>query len=214
MTPIQRSIIVSLLATVVFGMPAALPTPAKTAAVFRIGPAVRRIIHRLKLLDIPPVWRRKNWTGSRGQGSCVHAAFVHLLHWQGRHATAEWWASRYGDGETPAGLAAKLDAAGLRYAETRSGDESFLNWAVRTRRGAAVVVQNGAHMVNLVGLDAEAAHILDSNSPEHIQDWPREQFLRDWKQSGGWAVTPLVGPPQPPDPWIVTSNPSTKSRSH
>ena len=74
MTPLQRSVVISLLATVVLGTPAALPGPAKTAALFRVVPAVRRIIHRLRQLDIAPVWRQKNWTGSRGQGSCVHAA--------------------------------------------------------------------------------------------------------------------------------------------
>jgi hypothetical protein len=65
-----------------------------------------------------------------------------------------------------------------------------------------VVVQNGAHMVNLVGLDAAHAHILDSNFPERIQQRPRADFLRDWQQSGGWAVTP-VGSPMPPSPWMV-----------
>jgi hypothetical protein len=55
-------------------------------------------------------------------------------------------------------------------------------------------------MVNLVGLDAQHAHILDSNFPDRVQHWPRAEFLRDWKQSGGWAVTP-VGTPPPPDPW-------------
>src|SRR5262249_40815274 len=102
---------------------------------FRVTPAVRRIVSTLRQLDIAPQWRRKNWTGRHGQGSCVHAAFVHLLHWQGQHATAKWWVERYGDGETPSGLAAKLDAAGLKFAETRSGDENFLEWAIRTRRG-------------------------------------------------------------------------------
>jgi hypothetical protein len=132
----------------------------------------------------------------------VHAALVHLWHWQGRHEFAEQWAAGHGNGETAEGLAASLDTAGARYAETRSGEEAFLEWAIRTRRGAAVVVQNGSHMVNLVGLDRRQAHILDSNSPAHVQHWPRETFLRDWKQSGGWAVTP-VGTPPPPEPWVV-----------
>jgi hypothetical protein len=206
MTPLQRSLIFSFFTAALLGLPGASAKPIIATRLFRVAPAVRRIVGTLRQLDIPRAWRQKNWTGHRGQGSCVHAAFVHLLHWQGQHAAAEWWAKRYGDGETPAGLAAKLDAAGLRYAETRSGDESFLRWAIRTRRGAAVVVQNGAHMVNLVGLDSETAHILDSNSPERLQHWPRESFLRDWKESGGWAVTPLLGPPQPPDPWIVQSS--------
>lgn len=214
MTPLQRSLIISLVASALLGTPGALLKPALVPKLFRVTPAVRRIVSTLRQLDIVPAWRKKNWTGRRGQGSCVHAAFVHLLHWQGQHSTAKWWAERYGDGETPGGLAAKLDAAGLKYAETRAGDESFLEWAIRTRRGAAVVTQNGAHMVNLVGLDARSAHVLDSNSPEKIQRWSRDVFLSDWKQSGGWAVTPLVGPPQPPEPWIVTSTKPSNSRHH
>lgn len=201
MTPAQRSLVFSLLVALLASVPAG---PAVLpAAVFRITPAVQRVLAKLRLIEIPRGRRHKNWTGRLGQGSCVHAALVHLLHWQGQHTTAEWWAQRHGDGETPGGLAQKLDAAGLRYAETRSGDESFLEWVIRTRRGAAVVVQNGAHMVNLVGLDRQTAHVLDSNAPDTIQHWDRETFLREWKQSGGWAVTPLVGPPSPPEPWIV-----------
>jgi hypothetical protein len=172
------------------------------AGIVRVSPEVRRIIGSLRLIDIPPRWRKQNWIGDRGQGSCVHAALVHLWHWQGRHEWAEWWAARHGNGETAEGLAAKLETAGVQFAETRSGDEAFLDWAIRTRRGAAVVVQSGSHMVNLVGLDHRHAHILDSNAPERVEAWPRDKFLRDWKQSGGWAVTP-VGPPAAPDPWEV-----------
>ncbi len=132
----------------------------------------------------------------------MHASLVHLLHWQGRHELADWWQKRYANGETANGLAAKLEAAGVRFAETRDGEESFLEWAIRTRRGAAVVVQSGAHMVNLVGLDRRVAQILDSNAPDRIQEIPRADFLREWKASGGWGVTP-VGVPTPPSPWIV-----------
>jgi hypothetical protein len=169
-----------------------------------VTPAVRRIVRDVRLLDIPLAYRRKNWTGNRGQGSCVHAAFVHLLHWQGQHDMAEWWAAHHANGETADSMATKLEATGLRFAETRSGDEAFLEWAIRTRRGAGVVVQNGAHMVNLVGLTRQTAQILDSNSPDQIQQRPRDEFVREWKESGGWAVTPVF-PPLPPDPWIVKS---------
>ncbi|MGE5194069.1 MAG: hypothetical protein ACM3U2_16360 [Deltaproteobacteria bacterium] len=203
MTPVQRALLLSLLTSGIAAV-AAPPGPAAppAATLLHVAPAVRRIIRTLRQIDIPPAWRRRNWIGDRGQGSCVHAAVVHLWHWQGRHDLADWWAARYGNGETAEGLAAKLDGAGVRFAETRSGDEAFLEWAIRTRRGAAVVVQNGTHMVNLVGLDRQHAQILDSNFPEHVQRRPRAAFLRDWKQSGGWAVTP-VGTPPPPEPWVV-----------
>ena len=203
MTPLQRALLLALLTSGIAAVagprgPAAPPA----ATLLHVAPAVRRIIQTLREIDIPPAWRRRNWIGDRGQGSCVHAALVNLWHWQGRHEFAERWAARHGNGETAEGLAAKLDAAGARFAETRSGDEAFLEWAIRTRRGAAVVVQNGVHMVNLVGLDQHHAHILDSNSPARVLRLPRDAFLRDWKQSGGWAVTP-VGTPPPPEPWVV-----------
>jgi hypothetical protein len=202
MTPLQRALILSLVTSGIAAVAELGPAAPPGATLLHVAPAVRRIVRTLRQIDIPPAWRRRNWTGDRGQGSCVHAALVHLWHWQGRHDLADWWATHYGNGETADGLALKLDEAGVRFAETRSGDDAFLEWAIRTRRGAAVVVQNGAHMVNLVGLDGQYAHILDSNFPDQIQRLPRAEFVRDWKQSGGWAVTP-VGTPPPPDPWVV-----------
>jgi len=202
MTPLQRALLLSLATATISAVPALAPLAPAGAGLIRITPAVRRIVRDLRLLDLPLAFRRKNWTGNRGQGSCVHAAFVNLLHWQGRHDMAEWWAAHHANGETADTFTRKLDAAGLRFAETRSGDAAFLEWAIRTRRGAGVVVQDGAHMVNLVGLTRQTAQILDSNFPDRIQHRPRDDFLREWKASGGWALTPLGAPP-PPDPWLV-----------
>jgi hypothetical protein len=212
MTPFQRMLLLSLVTATVGAVPGLALAPAAGTTLLRVTPAVRRIVRDIRLLNIPLAYRRKNWTGNRGQGSCVHAAFVNLLHWQGQHTRAEWWAANHANGETADSMATKLEAAGLPFAETRSGDEAFLEWAIRTRRGAGVVVQNGAHMVNLVGLTRQTAQILDSNSPERIQHRPRDDFVREWKESGGWAVTP-VGTPLPPDPWIVKSTLSSKSKS-
>lgn len=204
MIPLARlaPLVIALALPALPALAPAAPALPIAAAVLKVTPQVRRIIRDLRLIDIPREWRGRNWTGRRGQGSCVHASLVHLLHWQGRHELAGWWKARFGDGEDAEGLARKLQSAGLAWAETRVGDERFLEWAIRTRRGAAVVVHNGSHMVNLVGLDRTHAQILDSNSPHRVQAVARETFLRDWKQSGGWAVT-VVGPPPPPDPWIV-----------
>jgi hypothetical protein len=176
-----------------------------------IVPGGDRVIDTLA--DIPPEWRRLNWLGPRGKGSCVHAAMAHLLHWQGRHELAAWWSANHGDGETFPGLMIKLDRAGVRWAGTSDGDEDFLTWAIRTRRGAAVVVANGRHMVNLVGLDSRSAFILDSNSPEKIQTWDRQKFLAEWQRSGGWAVTPVYLPP-PPKPHLVSSQSAVGSCYH
>lgn len=186
----------------VAAVPALAPIAPAAAVVIRVSPAVRQIVRDLHKIDIPGQWRRKNWIGNRGQGSCVHASMVHLLHWQGRHELADWWQAHNANGETAEGLAGKLEAAGVQFAETRNGDTSFLEWAIRTRRAAAIVVQDGAHMVNLVGLDQTNAQILDSNSPDRIQTLPRETLLADWRKSGGWAVTPVGSPPSP-SPWLV-----------
>src|SRR5260221_10275883 len=108
-----------------------------------------------------------------------------MMQWLGQQTLAMWLQQNYANDKTADGLAEKLETAGIRFAETRRGDETFLEWTIRTRRGAAVVVQNGAHMVNLVGLDSRVAQILDSNTPDRIREIPRADFLREWKASGG-----------------------------
>lgn len=202
MPSIRKALLLAIASTLVSAVPAAAPFVPAAATVIRVSPAVLHIVRTLHRIDVPDRWRRRNWIGHRGEGSCVHASIVHLLHWQGRHRLADWWQRNYANGETADGLAAKLESAGVRFAETRDGDAAFLEWAIRTRRGAAVVVQHGAHMVNLVGLDRDHAHILDSNAPDRVQQIDRAAFLRDWTGSGGWAVTP-VGTPMPPAPWIL-----------
>lgn len=199
----QRMLTIVASAALGILLPGAVPG-GSSAVSYLIPEEVRQLLLRLHLVGLPSRMRERNWLGSSGQGSCVHAAMVHLFRWQGRHAQAQWWRQRFGDGETPDGLTAKLTAAGIPFAETRAGDAAFLDWALRTRRGAAVVVQNGAHMVTLAGLDRREARILDSNHPQQIQGLSREQFLDEWRRSGGWAVTPL-GTPPPPDPWLVKS---------
>lgn len=180
-----------------------LPTfgPAVPTLLPTVTPVVLRLVRGLRMIDVPPTMRQENWLGSSGQGSCVHASLVTLLRWQGQHTLAEQWKRGHGDGESSEGLARKLTAAGIRFAQTTDGDESFLDWALRTRRGANVVVRNGAHMVTLAALDDKTATLIDSNHPEQFVQLSRSVFLKDWKQSGGWAVTPLYSP-MPPSPWL------------
>lgn len=189
--------------TAAFPPAAGLMPVAKT--VIHVAPLVKPVIKRttkdLPAVDIPTEWRRKNWS-PYGEGSCVHASMVMLFHWQGRHELGDWWEKNYHSGEYPERLAQRLEAAGVTFAETRNGDVKFLEWAIRTKRGAAVTVQGGRHMVLLVHLDAEQAGILDNNSPQKIQWRTREEFLREWQASGlRWGVTPVYAPP-PEKPWI------------
>jgi hypothetical protein len=151
------------------------------------------------VVDLPAGWRTHNWA-PYGSGSCVHASLYMLLRWQAQHELAERWKRTYHSGESYVGLRRKLDREGIRYADTTIGDVSFLEWACRTRRGAGVTVMGGAHMICLVHFDDEWAGTLDNNRPYEIRWWPREEFVRHWRDASGWAVTPLFNP-VPPETW-------------
>ena len=142
--------------------------------------------------------RQKNWIGSEGEGSCVHASMTMLFNWQGRPDLAQRWRETYENGEWPDGLAEKFDREGVRYAYTvDQNDVSFLEWACNTRRGCGVTVRGAAHMVVLAHLDDQWAGILDNNHIDKIKWVPRETFLNEWFNSHSWAVTPVYSPPPP-----------------
>jgi hypothetical protein len=151
------------------------------------------------VVNLPAVLRQANWLGNKGQGSCVWASTISLLRWQGRPKTADYIRRMYGDGEYPDSFEQQVNALGIRYAMTTDGDIEFLEWAIRTRRGAAVTVKGGAHMVCLVDLDAQRACLMDNNSPQKYVWVPRESFLAEWRASHGWALT-VVYAPCPPLP--------------
>ena len=151
------------------------------------------------VVDLPPALRTSNWGG----GSCVHASTVHLLQWQGQHELAAWWRGAYSGGEHASRLHQRLEAARLRYAYTVEGDAAFLEWALRTRRGAGITYFP-SHAVNLVHLDAEWAGLLDNNRVDRVIWIPRADFLAKWRAYGGWAWT-LVYDPPPPVPYVTAS---------
>jgi hypothetical protein len=96
-----------------------------------------------------------------------------------------------------------FDRAGVPYANTmKRNDVAFLEWACRTRRGAAVAVMGARHMVTIVHLDSEWAGILDNNFTHKITYVPRQEFLAEWFASGSWAITPVLPPPVP----VLTAN--------
>jgi hypothetical protein len=125
---------------------------------------------------------------------------VSLMRWQGLHGMADRWRSSYYGGEYASKLASKLDANGVRYAYVTSGDVSFLDWACKTRRGCGITVHGGAHMVTLVHLDDKWAATLDNNDISKFNWTTREDLIREWKSSYGWAVTPVYSPAAPL-PW-------------
>jgi hypothetical protein len=150
---------------------------------------------RVPTVDLPMDLRQSNWRGSQGQGSCVYATTVSLLNWQGRYKTADWIKKNCGDGANPNDAARDFDRVNLRYAHTETGDVKFLEWSMRTRRGAGVVVGGGRHFVTLVHLDSKWAGIMDNNSTGKISWYTREAFLAEWKNSGGWALAVIYSPP-------------------
>lgn len=163
------------------------------------------------VVDIPHVWRCPNWSAwvavdGEWEGSCVHASLISLLNWQGQHRLAAWWRQHHGGGENPHNLDKRLDAAGIRYAETYSGDIRFVEWAVRTHRGCLVNWDQDTHCVAVVHLDARRAAILDPNFLRRVLWMSRSEFLRQWHsgpwRNGGrsqlmWALTPVLVPPPP-----------------
>lgn len=150
------------------------------------------------IVNIPSEFRKSNWLSPNGYGSCAHASFITLLRWQGRYETAKMWERKYSGGEWHTSFGKKLEKEGIRFAYTAEADDvSFLKWACRTRRGCAVTVNGGTHMVTLVHLDEEWAAILDNKFTENFIWIPREHFIAEWKASYSWAVTPVYKPSAP-----------------
>lgn len=148
--------------------------------------------------NIPAALRQRNWIGEGGSGSCVYASMVSLLRWQERYAAADRIAE-YGDGAGPLTLSHVLDAEGIRYVMTTDGDEAFLDWAMKTRRGCGICfeIPEGNHFVDLVYLDNKEAAILDNNDTGEFIWISRQELLEHWRALGGWAVTPLYAPMAP-----------------
>lgn len=233
MTPLQQLAALAALAAAVTSLPIAAPVAATRGAI-AVAPrhvsreTARQIranaIHALTI-DIHPEYRQQNWNGTnaKGQpeGSCAWASLVNLLHWQGQHAKAERIRALYSAGAGPDRLYPamndqRIDYVAVPSAQHKAGDVAFLEWACRTRRGACVPV--GAwcqkcktrhaceHMINLVGIDPNFVYLLDNNGHRQTYRRSREDFLADWRESGGWAFTPLYSP-APPKPWILSTTP-------
>lgn len=159
-------------------------------------PAYQPETVEVPIVNAPYGARQKNWIKYRS-GSCYHAAICSNMIWQGLEEQAAWWRQTYGAAESTRGIAQKLDAAGLRFAATSTGDVAFLEWAIRTRRGVAFPYFT-RHAINLVHLDAEWAGLQDNNSTGKFIWVRRDEFLHNWRHKyGGCAIT-VVGSPAPP----------------
>ena len=100
--------------------------------------------------NLPAALHQRNWTGSLGQGSCVHASLVNHLRWLNEFELGERWRTTYSDGEWDSRLRDRLDAAGIDYSYTIKADPRFLDWASNTRRGA-ILWWKPSHCCTFVG---------------------------------------------------------------
>jgi hypothetical protein len=151
---------------------------------------------RVPPMDLPREFRCANYAG----GSCMHASLISVLRWQGLDSIADYWRHNYYGGAAVTDLARIGERLGLDYAFTMQGDVSFLEWASRTRRGAAIHYKPN-HACTFCGFVGDQAVVLDNNSPRRLEYIDRDQFIRSWKYYGGMALTPVYRPP-PARPWI------------
>lgn len=144
------------------------------------------------VVNLPEHARCRNYAG----GSCVIASTVSLFRWQGRDDLADLFRRSYSGGQSASSLHAKLEAHRVRFAYTTAGDVRFLEWAIRTRRGAGITFFSN-HFICLVDLTPGEAVLLDNNRVGRFITLPREEFVRRWRGYGGWATTPVYSPAPP-----------------
>jgi hypothetical protein len=164
-------------------------------------------VTEIPVVNLPMALRQSNYTccpRHPRNGSCVHCSWQMLLQWQNQPALAAWWKSKYKGGEGHEEFCYRNNQAGITFATTiGKNDVSFLEWAIKTRRGAITGVgttKKGlgpTHMVCLVHLDSERAGILDNNDIKQIHWYPRQKFLDWWQKSGSWASSPCYHPIAP-----------------
>lgn len=141
--------------------------------------------------DVPIGLRIDNYAG----GSCYHAATGTMLGTVNRQHHGIAWTQTFRGGETAAGIRRKLDAWGIDYAATCSGDRRILDWCHRTSR-VAVIDFHDNHICNFVrwqqGGDGRWwAVVLDNNHAERYDFYTEQEFLSEWRRQGGCATAAI-----------------------
>jgi hypothetical protein len=170
--------------------------------------------------NLPVSMRQTNWLYS-GEGSCAVASLCSHVNWQNDVATAKRLRANYGGGQTATSVQNICRAEKLSYRYTTESDPMFLEWASRTRRGA-IIWFYPAHCVTFCGFTTgengdRYAIILDNNRVGTPIKMNAQQFLRDWRGYGGFALTVLGRPHPNPSMNVGThafSNPTIRPRRH
>ncbi len=165
-----------------------------------VSPRVSRPAVVGPLVNPPVSLRQQNYGRYRGEGSCMFASAETLLMNQNQHGKATHWRGRFYGGASVWRLANAGDSTGVSYAYTSDGDEAFLEWASRTRRGAVIYFMKN-HAVAFTGYSGEYAYLIDPNRTNRHLRIKKKVFLRWWHHYGGKAWTPMYSP-QPPQPWM------------
>lgn len=170
------------------------PAPGKLVAVTPPAPEV-------PVANLPADMRPYNWTDSGGSGSCVNASTVFQLLWRNNPELAEKWRKTYAGGETDSSIRRHHDREGLNYRYTVRAEADFLDWCTATRRGA-IIWYYPRHCVTFCGFHRDTdgttyAYINDNNRPQRYIKIERAEFLRKWRDYGGFALS-ILDPPVPP----------------
>ncbi len=161
-----------------------------------VSPRVSRPAVVGPLVNPPVSLRQQNYGG----GSCMYASAETLLMNQNQHSKATQWRRTFRGGASVWDLANAGNRTGVSFAYTSNGDEAFLEWASRTRRGA-VIYFLPRHAIAFTGYSGDHAYLIDPNRTDRHLRIKKKVFLRWWHHYGGKAWTPMYSP-QPPQPWM------------
>lgn len=194
------AVIVCLAAMAIAG---SLGCEAPAPAVVAVQPPAAEI----PVVSLPETLRQWNWrstqAASYGEGSCVIASSCSLFNWLGRPDISQFMRQNYAGGQTARSVQQIWSSMRVEYCATEGGDPEHLEWCSRTRRGAIIWFFPN-HCVTFCGYSrvdgADYAILLDNNRCEQYLRIPHEEFVRAWRQYGGFAATPLLTPTSP-KPW-------------
>jgi hypothetical protein len=153
------------------------------------------------IANLPGPLRYTNWTSRAGKGSCVIASSCSMAAWCGENELADFLRRSYSGGQTQTSIQEKLTAAQVPFICTESTDVAVLEYATRTRR-MAIVWFYPRHCVSFCGFGVspegwECAWLLDNNRVEEFIPVPKDQFIRDWNQYGGFGLVAILTPAPP-----------------
>lgn len=183
------------LAVVLLGCEAERPLPR----VVPVPPPAAEI----PVANLPELLREWNWLSDQQEGSCVHASTVYHLRWHGKFELAEWWRRNHSGGETANSIQRYWTEANIPFHKTEEGDPEFLDWATRERHGSIIwfFPYHCVHFCGLAIVDGRKYAILcDNNRVEKYLRVPYEEFVKRWREYGGFAMATTWSPP-PPLPW-------------